>query len=51
MAREGTEQKAIAQEELLELLMMIRRTARSLTTHVPGCMQSFASHPSCRPPN
>jgi hypothetical protein len=45
VAREGTEQKAIAQEELLELLMMIRRTARSLDHTRPGVHAKFRVPP------
>ena len=44
-AREGTEQKALAQEELLDLLMMIRRTARSMDHANPGVHAKFRIPP------
>jgi hypothetical protein len=46
-AREGTEQQALTLEELLDLLMMIGGQPARWTTHIPECMQSFASHPTC----
>jgi hypothetical protein len=45
VAREGTEQKAIAGEELLEMLMMIRRTSRSLDHTFPGVHTKFRVPP------
>ena len=44
-AREGTEQKALAQEELLDLMMMIRATARSLDHEHPGLHAKFRIPP------
>ena len=44
-AREGTEQKALAQEDLLDLMMMIRRTARSLDHEHPGLHAKFRIPP------
>ena len=44
-ARQGTEQKALAQEELLDLLMMIRRTARSMDHANPGVYATFRIPP------
>ena len=44
-AREGTEQKALAQEELLDLMMMIRRTARSMDHEHPGLYAKFRIPP------
>jgi hypothetical protein len=44
-AREGTEQKALAQEELLDLLMMFRRTARSMDDQIPGVHAKFRVPP------
>ena len=44
-AREGTEQKALTQEELLDLLMMIRRTARSMDHAHPGVHATFRVPP------
>ena len=45
-AREGTEQKALAQEELLDLITMIRRTARSLDHDHPGLLAKFRLPPN-----
>jgi hypothetical protein len=44
-AREGTEQKALAREDLLELLMMIRRTSRSMDAEHPGVHARFRIPP------
>ncbi len=44
-AREGTEQKALATEELLDLMIMIRRTARSLDHEHPGLYAKFRIPP------
>jgi hypothetical protein len=44
-AREGTEQKELAQEELLDLLMMIRRSARSMDHANPGVYATFRVPP------
>ena len=44
-AREGTEQKALAAEELLDLLTMIRRTARSMDHEHPGLLAKFRIPP------
>jgi hypothetical protein len=44
-AREGTEQKALAREELLELLTMIRRTSRSMDHEHPGVHAKFRIPP------
>jgi hypothetical protein len=44
-AREGTEQKALAQEELLDLMIMIRRTARSMDHEHPGLYAKFRIPP------
>jgi hypothetical protein len=44
-AREGTEQKALAQEDLLDLMMMIRRTARSMDHEHPGLYAKFRIPP------
>jgi hypothetical protein len=45
-AREGTGQKALAREELLDLLMMIRRTARSMEHTNPGVLAKFRVPPN-----
>jgi hypothetical protein len=45
-AREGTEQKALAQEELLDLMMMIRRTSRSMDHEHPGLHAKFRIPPN-----
>ena len=44
-AREGTEQKALAREELLDLMTMIRRTTRSMDHDHPGLHAKFRIPP------
>jgi hypothetical protein len=45
-AREGTQQKALTTEDLLDLMMMIRRTARSMDHDNPGVYAKFRIPPN-----